>query len=73
MRGGEGLKPVWGRMGGGLYKLDRLARGRERQENQTGLARGMLVVGFLSGIYAGGGGGWGVEAGLGEGWGAVQA
>ena len=62
------MKPVWGREGG-LYKLDRLARERERQENQTGLTRGMLVVGFLSGIYARGGR---VEAGLGEG-GAVQA
>ena len=40
MQGGGGLKPVWGR--GGLYKLDRLARERERQENQTGLTRGMF-------------------------------
>ena len=54
--GGRGVEAGLGKGGGGgLYKLDRLARERERQENQTGLTRGMLVVGFLSGIYAGGG------------------
>ena len=36
------MKPVGG--GGGLYKFGRLARERERQENQTGLTQS--VQGF---------------------------